>query len=220
MRTAIFDLDGTLVDTSGDMLAGANAVFERFGYGSPLAVADHSAVAFAGGRAMLEKGAELRGFSWGDRYQEAYELFLKAYGAELDRFSEIYPGVDACLDVLERRGWKLAVCTNKPGGLAEDLMVSLGLRSRFGAMIAADTLAVRKPNPEPLFEAVRRVGGDPKRSVMIGDTITDRRAAANAKMPCVLVTFGPVGEAVCEMAPEGLFASYADLPDILDGLVT
>ncbi len=220
MRTAIFDLDGTLVDTSGDMLAGANAIFERFGYGSPLSVADHAAVAFGGGRAMLKKGAELRGFSWGDRAEEAYQLFLTAYGANLDRYSTIYPGVEACLDQLEAEGWKLAVCTNKPSGLAEDLLTSLDLRKRFGAMIGADTLPVRKPDPEPLFEAVRRVGGDPKRSVLIGDTITDRRAAANAGMPCVLVTFGPTGEAVSEMEPDGLLASYSDLSKILDKLVT
>lgn len=220
MRTAIFDLDGTLVDTSSDMLAGANAVFERFGHGAPLRVEDHAAVAFAGGRAMLETGATLSGFSWGDRYAEAYDLFLQAYSADLHRRSVIYPGVEACLDGLAEAGWKLAVCTNKPGGLAERLLVSLGLRRRFGAMIGADTLPVRKPDPEPLFEAVRRVEGDPARSVLVGDTITDRRAAANAGMPCVLVTFGPVGDAVAEMKPEGLLDAFEDLPKVLSNLVT
>ena len=220
MRTAIFDLDGTLVDTSGDMLAGANAVFEANGYGSPLRVEDHAAVAFAGGRAMLEKGASLCGFEWGGRYQEAYEMFLAAYGANLDRLSVIYPGVEDCLEDLAVAGWKLAVCTNKPSGLAEELLQSLGLRSRFGAMIGADTLPVRKPDPEPLFEAVRQVEGDASRAILIGDTITDRKAAANAAMPCVLVTFGPVGAAVAKMEPEGLLAGYDELPDLLSTLVT
>jgi len=219
MRVAIFDLDGTLVDTSGDMLAGANAVFEAEGYGSPLRVADHAAVAFAGGRAMLETGAALCGFSWGERYETAYVYFLEAYGGHLDRLSVIYPGVEACLDGLAADGWRLAVCTNKPSGLAERLLVSLGLRARFGAMIGADTLAVRKPDPEPLLEAVRQVGGDPARAVLVGDTITDRKAAANAGMPCVLVTFGPVGDAVAQMQPDGLLGSYGDLPRILNDLV-
>jgi len=202
MRTAIFDLDGTLVDTSGDMLAGANAVFEALGHGSPLNVSDHAAVAFAGGRAMLEKGAEICGFSWEDRYDAAYAHFLEAYAAHLDRLSTIYPGVETCLDQLALSDWKLAVCTNKPSGLAEDLLMSLGLRDRFGAMIGADTLSVRKPNPEPLYEAVRRVGGKPDRAVLIGDTITDRNAAKNAGMPSVLVTFGPSSSMIWSVSCE------------------
>ncbi len=220
MRVAIFDLDGTLVDTSRDMLAGANAVFERLGHGRPLRVEDHAAVAFAGGRAMLEKGAELCGFRWDDAaYGVAYAAFLEAYGADLDRFSVIYPGVEACLDRLAADGWGLAVCTNKPSGLAEELLLSLGLRGRFGAMIGADTLSVRKPDPEPLLEAVRRVGGDPARAVLVGDTVTDRTAAARAGMPCVLVTFGPVGRDVVELQPDGLLDHFDDLDDILAALI-
>ena len=220
MRVAIFDLDGTLVDTSGDMLAGANAVFEAHGHESPLNVEAHAAVAFAGGRAMLEKGAQICGIEWGEGYAEAYAQFLSAYEAHLDRLSVIYPGVEAALDRLKADGWGLAVCTNKPSGLAETLLLSLGLRARFGAMIGADTLSVRKPDPEPLFEAVRRVGGDPERSVLIGDTITDRTAAKNAGMPSILVTFGPTGRDVARMEPEGLLDDYGQLDGLLNELVS
>lgn len=220
MRTAVFDLDGTLVDTSGDMLAGANSVFLGLGFPAPLDVEEHAAIAFAGGRAMLIKGAEICGFEWDARaYRVAYHAFLEAYGANLNCMSRIYPGVVDCLDALDAEGWKLAVCTNKPSKLAETLLVALGLRHRFGAMIGADTLPVRKPDPLALLEAIRRVDGDPSRSVLIGDTITDRRAAANAGVTCVLVTFGPVGEAVAEMEPEGLLHDFRDLPRILNGLV-
>ena len=217
MKTAIFDLDGTLVDTSRDMLGGTNTVFEEMGLGRPLIEGEHDAIAFAGARAMLKKGGEITGHSWSEAgFEEAYQAFLVAYAAQVDHFSAIYPGVEEALDRLDAKGWKLAICTNKPSGLAETLLGSLGLRSRFGAMIGADTLSVRKPDPEPLFEAVRRVEGDFERSVLIGDTITDRKAALNAGMPCVLVTFGPLGQAVRDMEPDGLLGAYAEIETVLE----
>ena len=220
MKTAIFDLDGTLVDTSRDMLGGTNTVFEEMGLGRPLVEGEHDAIAFAGARAMLKKGGEITGHVWSEEsFEQAYQAFLVAYADQVDHYSEIYPGVEAALDRLDAKGWKLAICTNKPAGLAETLLTSLGLRPRFGAMIGADTLSVRKPDPEPLREAVRRVKGDFGRSVLIGDTITDRKAALNAGIPCVLVTFGPIGEAVRDMEPDGLLGTYKEIEPVLDGLV-
>ncbi len=220
MRTAIFDLDGTLVDTSGDMLAAANLTFEELGHGSPLSVERHAATAFAGGRAMLNKGAEIRGFDWAPgALDQAYVRFLEVYSDHLDVFSQIYADVVPALVALKSAGWRLTVCTNKPEALAERLLVSLGLRDHFGALIGADTLAVRKPDPLPLEEAARRAGGGLAGAVMIGDTITDREAARRAGVPCVLVTFGPIGHGVADMEPEGLLDSFSDLEPVLHSVL-
>jgi phosphoglycolate phosphatase len=86
-------------------------------------------------------------------------------------------------------------------------------------MIGADTLPVRKPDPEHLFEAARRAGGDPALTCLIGDTKTDRDTARNAGVPCVLVTFGPAGGDMAALEPEALLDDYADLPEIVTNLL-
>ncbi|MXU66528.1 HAD-IA family hydrolase [Oceanomicrobium pacificus] len=219
-RTAIFDLDGTLADTSGDLIAAANACFEADGHAPPLDPVAHMAVAFAGGRAMLRKGYQiLHGTAQEADVDRHYPGLLAFYGENIDRHTRLYPGVEACLDDLAQAGWRLGVCTNKPEGLAEDLLQRLGLRSRFASMIGADTLPVRKPDAAPLLAAVERAGGQADRSVLIGDTITDRDAARAAGLPCVLVSFGPEGRAVERLQPQALLDHYDALPALLDQLV-
>ncbi len=218
-KTAIFDLDGTLADTSGDLLAAANECFRGLGYGDVLGPGDAFA-AFAGGRAMLRLGLSRVRPSWTERDVDAqFPVLLAAYSAAIDQLTVIYPGVEAALAELSRQGWRLGVCTNKPEGLAETLMQRLGLRHHFGGLVGADTLPVRKPDPAPYREAVRRVAGDPARSILIGDTVTDRDTARAAGVPVVLVTFGPAGRGVADLGPDGLLEHYDALPEMLAALV-
>lgn len=217
--TAVFDLDGTLVDTSGDMLAAANAIFEAEVGARPLRQEAHTGVAFAGGRAMLRTGAEVLGLDWGAaKIDAAYGPFLEAYGADLHRRSVPYPGVAAALARLSTDGWRLAVCTNKPEALAERLMAALDLRAVFGALIGADTLPVRKPDPAPVLEAVRRVGGTPAAAVMIGDSAGDMAAANAAGTAYLHVGFGPgaaIGQAI---GAPNQFAGFPDLGTALTSI--
>jgi phosphoglycolate phosphatase len=222
MRIAVFDLDGTLADTSADLIAAANAALTEAGFGAPLdaAAAADRVHAFAGGRAMLRAGmARVAGVSDPASVEAAYPRLLAAYAADIARHTQLYPGVEPALDALDAAGWGLAICTNKPAGLAEDLLVRLGLRPRFRAMLGADSLAVRKPDPLHLTETILRAGGHPDRAVLIGDTVNDREAARAAGVPCVLVRFGPEGEAVEAMAPEALLDDYAALPALLERLL-
>jgi len=113
----------------------------------------------------------------------------------------------------------VGICTNKPEGLAVELMRRMGALERFGALVGADTLPVRKPDPEPLFETARRLGGDPKRCLLVGDSDTDRNTARAAGVPSVLVTFGPSGEDMAALEPEALLHDYADLPALAQALL-
>ncbi len=218
MGSVIFDLDGTLADTSADLIAAANACFDK----PQLDAQADAATAFAGGRAMLTLGLSRLGFPDGnartDKVNALYPVLLEHYGENIDRYTVLYPGVERCLDLLATKGWLLGVCTNKPEGLAQDLLVRLGIRDRFGAMIGADTLPTRKPDAAPLLETIRLIGGDPAKATLIGDTVTDREAARNAGVPSVLVTFGPTGMAVRDLQPEALLDHYDDLPAVLSGL--
>jgi phosphoglycolate phosphatase len=220
MRLAVFDLDGTLADTAEDLLAAANAALEHGGRDARLGVAGDSATAFAGGRAMLRAGLGRDGAAWDEaEVDRLYPVLLEAYGAAIDTHTRLYDGAEAALDRLAGRGWGLAICTNKPEALAETLLVRLGVRSRFAAMLGADSLAFRKPDPRHLLETIRLAGGSRDRAVLVGDTVTDRDTARAAGVPCVLVGFGPVGAGVAALEPEALLPHYDDLDAILERLV-
>ena len=215
--TVVFDLDGTLADTSGDLIAAANACFRARGLGDLLHPVDDALIAFHGGKAMLRAGYDRMPADTllppGAEEQD-YHSLLGHYGDSIAVHTRLYPGVLDALDRLDDQGFRLAICTNKPGALAESLLRELGIRDRFGAMIAADTLPVRKPDPRPYQAAVEGAGGQVAASFLVGDTETDRKTAAAAGVKVALVAFGPEGEAISRLAPEALLAHFDDLPDL------
>jgi phosphoglycolate phosphatase len=220
MKTVIFDLDGTLADTSGDLIAAANVCFRAMGAGDVLDPAADAATALRGGRAMLRLGMERLGRAEDDvTIDRYYPVLLEAYREAIDTHTVLYPGAMEAVAILKDSGYGVGICTNKPEALAELLLQRLAVRHAFGSMIGADTLPVRKPDPEPLYEAARRAGGDPMRCVLIGDSDTDRNTARAAGVPSVLVTFGPAGGDMAALEPEALLHRYDQLPQIVDRLL-
>ncbi|WP_458790188.1 HAD-IA family hydrolase [Yoonia sp. MH D7] len=218
MPTVVFDLDGTLADTSGDLLAAANSCFRDLGLGDLLTVADKG-TALKGGRAMLRLGfSRVEGFDE-SHVDAGYQPLLEAYAKDINSHTVLYDGAMQAVSDLKSAGYKVAICTNKPEGLAEILLQSLGVRHEFAALLGADTLLVRKPDPEHLFETVRRVGGDITRTVLVGDTVTDRDTSKNAGIPSILVTFGPGDDDVRDLAPEGLISHFDELLDEVRRLI-
>ncbi|MEY3005189.1 MAG: hypothetical protein RLZZ491_2365 [Pseudomonadota bacterium] len=220
MRCVIFDLDGTLADTAGDLIAAANAALAVLGHAPQLVMGRDDATALRGGRAMLALGAQRLGLADPEPLVTAgYPLLLSAYGDAIDHHTRLYPGAMEAVLQLKSRGIAVGICTNKPEGLAQTLLTRLGVRDAFDGLVGADTLPVRKPDPAPFFEAVARSGGARGRSCLIGDTITDRDTARAAGRPCALVTFGPLGAAVADLAPDALIDHYAGLGAIIDRLI-
>jgi phosphoglycolate phosphatase len=219
MKTVIFDLDGTLADTSGDLIAAANACFRQMGVGDMLDSGQDAGTALRGGKAMLRLGlSRMRAVDEAE-IERWYPVLLEAYAGDIDRHTVIYPGAMAAVDALRAAGFGVGICTNKPEALAERLLLSLGVRDAFQSLVGADTLPVRKPDPEPLFEAARRAGGHPQRCLLVGDSDTDRKTAAAAGVPSVLVTFGPSGEDMAALRPHGLLERFDDLPEMVARLL-
>ena len=217
--TVVFDLDGTLADTSADLIAAANACFRGLGHGDLLDPAADALTAFHGGRAMLRLGFDRLGQGDETLVDAQYPVLLAAYAEGIDTHTRLYPGVIPAIEALLAAGYATAICTNKPEGLAETLVTRLGIRGLFGSLIGADTLPTRKPDPAPYLTAVAQAGGDPARSLLVGDTETDRKTAAAVGVPSVLVTFGPEGAGVSRLAPEALLDHYDDLPALVARLI-
>ena len=215
MRCVVFDLDGTLADTSADLLAAANACFD-----APLLDAGDALTAFHGGRAMLRLGFSRLGRDWSEAdVDRDYPRLLAHYAEGIDTHTRLYPGAAEAVIALREAGYATAICTNKPEGLAETLMRRLGVRDLFGALIGADTLPTRKPDPAPYRAAVEQAGGSVARSMLIGDTETDRKTGLAAGVPVALVTFGPEGAAVSRLEPEALLHRFEDLPELVARLL-
>jgi phosphoglycolate phosphatase len=220
MRCVIFDLDGTLADTAGDLIAAANAALGVMGHAPQLVMGRDDATALRGGRAMLQLAADRMGMvQAGPMIAAGYPLLLAAYGDAIDQHTTLYPGAMDAVARLKARGIAVGICTNKPEGLAETLLTRLGVRAEFAALVGADTLPLRKPDPAPFFEAVARAGGARGQSCLIGDTVTDRETARAAGRPCALVTFGPLGQSVADLAPEALIDHYDALDGVIDRLL-
>ncbi len=219
MRSVIFDLDGTLADTSGDLIAAANVCFEGLGLGALLDPAKDAGTALRGGRAMLSLGfSRVEGFGE-DEILRQYPILLEAYARDIDTHTVMYDGAMDAVEALKAAGYGVGIATNKPEGLAEELMKRLGVRDAFASLVGADTLPVRKPDPEHLFEAARRLGGDPTKTCLVGDSDTDRNTALAAGVPSILVTFGPSGEDMAALNPEALIDDFAELPSVVERLL-
>jgi phosphoglycolate phosphatase len=216
MRTVIFDLDGTLADTAGDLIAAANVALGVLGHGSQLVHGRDDATALRGGRAMLRLGLERAGALDAAVIDRGYPLLLEAYGAAIATHTTLYPGAIAAVERLRAAGAAVGICTNKPEALAIQLLAALGITHHFASLVGADTLPTRKPDPAPFHAAVARAGGSHARACLIGDTVTDRETARAAGVPSVLVTFSAAGRSVSDLKPEALLDHYDDLDRVLD----
>jgi phosphoglycolate phosphatase len=185
-----FDLDGTLLDTHGDLAAAVNHT---------IALEDRPAIApgevrhlvGGGSRKMLERALEVTGGPMdAGRFEQLYDALLENYEQHIAVHTALFPGGAAMLDGLAAHGVKLALVTNKLERLAVKLLSELGLMHRFYTVIGGDTLGPgrAKPQPDMLLEMVARAGGG--RAAFVGDSSFDTGAARAAGMPCVAVSFG------------------------------
>lgn len=218
-KCVIFDLDGTLADTSGDLIAAANLCFEGMGLTARLDPRADAGLALRGARRMLTEG-----LTRDDRYSEEqvdawYPRFLDVYGQAIDVHTTLYDGAVEAVEALRAADYAVGVCTNKPEGLAETLLTRLGVRGLFGSMVGADTLPTRKPDVAPYWAAVDRCGGARGASLLVGDSDTDRKTAAAAGVPCVLVTFAPEGRAVLDLNPEAVIDHFDELTPTVTRLI-
>ncbi len=212
MRTIVFDLDGTLVDTAPDLVSTLNFVLADEGL-PPVAYDDARRMIGGGARRMIERAliAEGRNVAAAE-LDRMFGAFIAHYGAHIADRSRPFPYLEAVLERLATEGCRLAVCTNKLEWLAVKLLDALKLSRYFAAICGQDTFGVQKPDPQILRLTIRRAGGDVARAIMIGDSMTDVRTARAANVPVIAVAFGYSEVPVASLQADRLIGSFAELP--------
>ena len=187
IRTVLFDLDGTLLDTAPDLADALNTVLvekhrDTLPYSEILGVVSH------GGIALIRLGF---GINPSDPdFEPLRQRLLDIYHANIANRTRPFPGMPELLDELELRGLNWGVVTNKPGWLTDPLLRQLALYERAACVVSGDTLTERKPHAAPMLHACEQAGSRPAECVYIGDAERDIEAGRNARMHTLAALFG------------------------------
>ena len=217
--TLAFDLDGTLVETHEDLVGTLNRMLALEGL--PPAPMDSARELIGGGaRALLKHGFELAGAS-AERAAstELFDAFIADYVENIAVHSAPFEGVVETLETLAERGAILVVVTNKRSDLSELLLGKIDLTKHFAAVVGPDRVSARKPSGAHLVEAVRSVGGDPARTIMVGDAAPDIGCARDAGLPVIGVTFGYTPIPMEDLAPDIIVDAFEDIEEAVDMIV-
>lgn len=191
IKTILFDLDGTLIDTAPDMANALNILLSEEGC-NPLTYDAIRPVVSNGSVALVELGfPELE---CGDTKERLKRRYLDIYEEKLCVDSVLFPGMEKLLDRIEQQNMNWGVVTNKPGWLTEPLMLQIGLTERASCIISGDTTKNRKPHPEPMYLACKESESKPEHCMYIGDALRDIQAGNNAGMKTVIANYGYIGE--------------------------
>lgn len=212
--TIAFDLDGTLVDTVGDIHLALNHVLTSEGM-PPATLDDVRNFVGLGARVLLIRAFGVHGIYPDDaKLDQMTELYVAANAADIARLSRPFPGVIATLENLKRQGAILSVCTNKRQSLSVQLLAALDMTRHFAVIVGGDAVTHRKPHPDHFIAAIREAGGNPARSLMIGDSINDVQSAKAAGAPVAVYAYGYTDTAPDLLGADAVFKHFDELPDL------
>ncbi|MGH8120812.1 MAG: phosphoglycolate phosphatase [Gammaproteobacteria bacterium] len=216
----LFDLDGTLVDSSPDLAYSADSMLERLGM--PRQGEAHIRNWIGSGIERLVKRAltgAMHAEPEPDLFQKAMPIFLEIYEQNACVLSRCYEGVVESLAYLKKNDYRTACVTNKAGRFTRILLQSLGIHDDFDIVICGDTLAKKKPDPMPLLHAAEHFNVTPDRSLMVGDSVNDVEAARAAGFQILCVTYGyNLGRDIRAANPDAVVDTLNELPSLLDAI--
>ena len=187
----LIDLDGTLVDSVPDLAYCVDTMMDRLGLPRHGEAKVRNWVG-NGVERLVQRAlvGQLEGEPDPDLYERAYPVFLELYADNTSKRSHLYRGVREGLDYLASEGYRLGCVTNKAAQFTEPLLKDLGVYDRFAIVVSGDALPRKKPDPMPLLHAAEFFGVAPTDSLMIGDSVSDVKAARAAGFQIVCMTYG------------------------------
>ena len=211
--TILFDLDGTIVNTAPDLMAAHNHVMKKYGYAQKK-LEDIKSLAGKGAWIMMQRSfkEEIKDEKV---KKEMTKEFIDFYSKNIDRASVPIKGTIDFLVWAKSKNISMAVCTNKQERLALDLLKKLDMYKYFEYVAGSDTFAFNKPDPRHLTDVVEIIGGDLKKTIMVGDSEVDAMSAHNAKIPFVLVKDGYTEKTEKEIKHDELISDFVNFEKIL-----
>ena len=211
----VFDLDGTLIDSSMDLALSVNATRAQAGL-PPLSM--ETVASYIGNGAEMLIRRSLGPDAAEDAVWEGLAFFLQYYRENMLVHTKLYPGVREALDGWRRVGAAMAVLTNKPERFSTDLVAGLGLRDYFTSIYGGNSFETKKPDPYGLRLIMRETGFRPDQTLMVGDSSVDVLTARNAGVACAGVTFGLRPEDFERYPPDLLVDDLRDLEPRLNAM--
>lgn len=213
----LIDVDGTLVDSVPDL---SFCVDEMMGQLDMAAHGEDNVRLWVGnGVERLVKRAligKLDGEPEQSLFDKAYPIFLDLYAANTSKRSQLYPGVREGLQYMKSEEFSLGCVTNKAAQFTEPLLADLGIMDYFSIVISGDTLEKKKPDPMPLLHAASFFNVAPDRSLMLGDSVSDVKAARAAGFGIVCMSYGyNHGEDIRTSGPDAVIDSMAELQGLI-----
>jgi phosphoglycolate phosphatase len=207
----LFDLDGTLVDTAGDIAAALDALLVENDF-KALGEATARGLVGDGARALIEKGWKVAGAPAPDAAAlDALTLrWFEIYEADIARSSRPYPGVEATLDALRQRGLKLGIVTNKADRATAKLLAALDVAKYFAVVVGGD-VPFRKPDPRHVRIGLAALGAAAAETLFVGDSPNDAHAARAAGLPFVAVPYGYSLGPVENLRADRLVRDFAEI---------
>ena len=218
--TILFDLDGTLIDTAPDLMSAHNHVMNKFGYVTKTGD-EIKALIGKGAGAMISRSLwqsakkELKTINEKKIKDEMVKEFINFYGKNILVESKLINGVKEFLTWCKSKKISLAICTNKQEHLAKDLLKKIGIDSFFEYVAGHNTFNYCKPDSRHLTNIVEIIGGDLKKTIMIGDSEVDAQSAENASLPFILVENGYTDKNINEIKHNHLIKDFVGLEKII-----
>ncbi|MDH3526273.1 MAG: phosphoglycolate phosphatase [Gammaproteobacteria bacterium] len=214
----LIDVDGTLVDSVPDLAYCVDAMMAKLG-GPPRGEDEVRNWVGNGVERLVQRAltGSLDGEPDAADFERAYPLFLDLYADNTSKRSCLYPGVRAGVDMLKAAGYPLGCVTNKAAQFTEPLLKDLGLYGDFSIVISGDTLPKKKPDPAPLLHAAEFFGCAPEAALMIGDSVSDVRAARAAGFRIICMSYGyNHGVDIRDAQPDAVVDRMTEILPLLD----